>query len=104
VGSHLEEGEGAAFRHGSTNSRTQDGRAWPRGRECHRTPRYHNTAQGESMYDPQAEPLLPIRFEWRYGGHQVHLCGSFTRWLETVPMAPSSAAEQVCLPALTAAR
>lgn len=43
------------------------------------------------MFEPGSqqvqEPLVPIRFEWRYGGHQVHLCGSFTRWLETVPMA-----------------
>uniref|UniRef100_A0A7S0WNV7 CBS domain-containing protein n=1 Tax=Pyramimonas obovata TaxID=1411642 RepID=A0A7S0WNV7_9CHLO len=39
------------------------------------------------MFDPSGEQLVPIRFEWRYGGHQVHLCGSFTRWLETVPMA-----------------
>jgi len=39
------------------------------------------------MFDPAGEHLVPIRFEWRYGGHQVHLCGSFTRWLETVPMA-----------------
>jgi hypothetical protein len=46
------------------------------------------------MYGSE-DPLLPIRFEWRYGGHQVHLCGSFTRWLETVPMAPSSLEPQV---------
>lgn len=46
------------------------------------------------MYGSE-DPLLPIRFEWRYGGQQVHLCGSFTRWLETVPMAPSSLEPQV---------
>jgi len=43
------------------------------------------------MFDSIKEQLVPIRFEWRYGGHQVHLCGSFTRWLETVPMAPDHA-------------
>eukprot|EP01025_Chloroclados_australasicus_P065857 TRINITY_DN8987_c0_g2_i1.p1 TRINITY_DN8987_c0_g2~~TRINITY_DN8987_c0_g2_i1.p1 ORF type:complete len:555 (-),score=65.30 TRINITY_DN8987_c0_g2_i1:432-2096(-) len=32
--------------------------------------------------------FVPTRFVWRYGGQQVHLCGSFTRWVETVPMAP----------------
>ncbi|KAK3266986.1 hypothetical protein CYMTET_24427 [Cymbomonas tetramitiformis] len=40
------------------------------------------------MFEPGADELFSIRFEWRYGGRQVHLCGSFTRWLETVPMAP----------------
>ncbi|GAX76328.1 hypothetical protein CEUSTIGMA_g3774.t1 [Chlamydomonas eustigma] len=32
--------------------------------------------------------FIPTRFVWRFGGRQVHLCGSFTRWVETVPMAP----------------
>lgn len=32
--------------------------------------------------------LVPTRFLWRFGGAQVHLCGSFTRWVETVPMHP----------------
>eukprot|EP00198_Chlamydomonas_reinhardtii_P013855 XP_001703192.1 predicted protein [Chlamydomonas reinhardtii] len=32
--------------------------------------------------------FVPTRFVWRFGGRQVHLCGSFTRWVETVPMAP----------------
>ncbi|KAL6784463.1 SNRKBG1 [Auxenochlorella protothecoides x Auxenochlorella symbiontica] len=31
---------------------------------------------------------VPTRFLWRFGGSQVHLCGSFTRWVETVPMTP----------------
>ncbi|KAL6758729.1 hypothetical protein V8C86DRAFT_2589662 [Haematococcus lacustris] len=31
--------------------------------------------------------FVPTRFVWRFGGRQVHLCGSFTRWVETVPMA-----------------
>eukprot|EP01024_Parvocaulis_polyphysoides_P006961 TRINITY_DN12068_c0_g1_i1.p1 TRINITY_DN12068_c0_g1~~TRINITY_DN12068_c0_g1_i1.p1 ORF type:complete len:580 (+),score=58.64 TRINITY_DN12068_c0_g1_i1:205-1944(+) len=31
--------------------------------------------------------FVPTRFVWRFGGQQVHLCGSFTRWVETVPMA-----------------
>lgn len=30
--------------------------------------------------------LIPTRFIWRYGGSQVFLCGSFTRWVDTVPM------------------
>eukprot|EP00793_Prasinoderma_coloniale_P003514 PRCOL_00002888-RA len=35
------------------------------------------------MYHTQ---LVPTRFEWRYGGTQVHVCGSFTGWQEMVPM------------------
>jgi 5'-AMP-activated protein kinase regulatory gamma subunit len=31
--------------------------------------------------------VFPTRFSWLYGGDNVHLCGSFTNWLETVPMA-----------------
>ena len=31
--------------------------------------------------------VFPTRFAWAYGGGSVHLCGSFTNWLETVPMA-----------------
>ncbi|KAK9791564.1 hypothetical protein WJX73_004531 [Symbiochloris irregularis] len=32
--------------------------------------------------------FVPTRFTWRFGGQVVHLCGSFTRWVETVPMSP----------------
>lgn len=32
--------------------------------------------------------FAPTKFLWRLGGNQVHLCGSFTRWVETVPMVP----------------
>ncbi|GAQ87534.1 Cystathionine beta-synthase domain containing protein [Klebsormidium nitens] len=32
--------------------------------------------------------LIPTRFVWPYGGRHVHLCGSFTRWRETLPMSP----------------
>eukprot|EP00775_Hariotina_reticulata_P003066 gene3066-3346_t len=32
--------------------------------------------------------FVPTRFVWRFGGRAVHLCGSFTRWVETIPMAP----------------
>eukprot|EP00887_Chlorella_sp_A99_P006896 scaffold2.g6896.t1 len=32
--------------------------------------------------------FVPTKFIWRFGGSVVHLCGSFTRWVETVPMAP----------------
>jgi len=32
--------------------------------------------------------LVPTRFVWRFGGNLIHLCGSFTRWVETVPMNP----------------
>ncbi|KAL0043392.1 hypothetical protein WJX79_003486 [Trebouxia sp. C0005] len=31
--------------------------------------------------------FVPTRFTWQFGGQVVHLCGSFTRWVETVPMA-----------------
>lgn len=43
------------------------------------------------MHNPRAAEesvLVPTRFVWPYGGGQVHVCGSFTNWLETVPMAP----------------
>ncbi|KAI3424253.1 hypothetical protein D9Q98_009607 [Chlorella vulgaris] len=33
-----------------------------------------------------AQYFVPTKFIWRFGGNQVHLCGSFTRWVETVPM------------------
>lgn len=32
--------------------------------------------------------LLPVRFVWLYGGTRVFLTGSFTRWLEHIPMSP----------------
>ena len=32
--------------------------------------------------------VYPTKFTWHYEGKVVHLCGSFTNWLETVPMAP----------------
>ncbi|XP_068340617.1 sucrose nonfermenting 4-like protein [Pyrus communis] len=32
--------------------------------------------------------LIPTRFVWPYGGRSVFLSGSFTRWLEHIPMAP----------------
>eukprot|EP00891_Asterochloris_glomerata_P002429 jgi/Astpho2/2429/fgenesh1_pm.00044_%23_15_t len=32
--------------------------------------------------------FVPTRFTWQFGGQVVHLCGSFTRWVETVPMTP----------------
>eukprot|EP00210_Caulerpa_lentillifera_P000334 g327.t1 len=32
--------------------------------------------------------LVPTRFVWRYGGHQVSLVGSFTRWVQPVPLLP----------------
>jgi hypothetical protein len=28
--------------------------------------------------------LVPTKFVWRLGGSHVFLCGSFTRWVETV--------------------
>ncbi|KAK9867655.1 hypothetical protein WJX84_008764 [Apatococcus fuscideae] len=34
--------------------------------------------------------FVPTKFTWRFGGQAVHLCGSFTRWVETVPMAAES--------------
>ncbi|PSC74424.1 sucrose nonfermenting 4 [Micractinium conductrix] len=35
---------------------------------------------------PAMSFFVPTKFVWRFGGNQVHLCGSFTRWVETVPM------------------
>ncbi|XP_043724069.1 sucrose nonfermenting 4-like protein [Telopea speciosissima] len=32
--------------------------------------------------------MIPIRFAWPYGGLQVFLSGSFTRWTEHLPMTP----------------
>ncbi|KAB2071445.1 hypothetical protein ES319_A08G222000v1 [Gossypium barbadense] len=32
--------------------------------------------------------LIPMRFVWPYGGRRVFLSGSFTRWLEHIPMSP----------------
>ncbi|KAK9919849.1 hypothetical protein M0R45_028424 [Rubus argutus] len=32
--------------------------------------------------------LYPTRFVWPYGGRRVFLSGSFTRWLENIPMSP----------------
>ncbi|CAL8166374.1 unnamed protein product [Prunus armeniaca] len=32
--------------------------------------------------------LIPTRFVWPYGGRRVFLSGSFTRWLEHIPMSP----------------
>ncbi|KAM5561228.1 sucrose nonfermenting 4-like protein [Rosa sericea] len=32
--------------------------------------------------------LIPTRFVWPYGGRRVFLSGSFTRWLENIPMSP----------------
>eukprot|EP00884_Botryococcus_braunii_P017733 jgi/Botrbrau1/4643/Bobra.33_2s0014.1 len=36
----------------------------------------------------QVPVFVPTRFQWMFGGQSVHLCGSFTRWVETVPMHP----------------
>ncbi|KAL9248106.1 hypothetical protein vseg_021465 [Gypsophila vaccaria] len=32
--------------------------------------------------------LIPTRFIWPYGGRRVFLSGSFTGWLESIPMSP----------------
>ncbi|KAL2613022.1 hypothetical protein R1flu_024714 [Riccia fluitans] len=38
---------------------------------------------------PASPPgLVPTRFVWTHGGRRVHLCGSFTRWQDTMPMSP----------------
>ncbi|CAD7699648.1 unnamed protein product [Ostreobium quekettii] len=39
--------------------------------------------------------FVPTRFVWRFHGQQVYLIGSFTRWVETVPMAPADASPGV---------
>ena len=42
--------------------------------------------------------VLPTRIIWRYGGTQVHLCGSFTRWIETIQMQPmGTSLDENCL-------
>ena len=44
-------------------------------------------AQTPTMQNQHGE-AYPTRFQWTYAGaNNVHLCGSFTNWLETVPMA-----------------
>uniref|UniRef100_A0A0C9RXK9 TSA: Wollemia nobilis Ref_Wollemi_Transcript_5696_3130 transcribed RNA sequence n=1 Tax=Wollemia nobilis TaxID=56998 RepID=A0A0C9RXK9_9CONI len=32
--------------------------------------------------------LVPTRFVWPHGGRRVHLVGSFTRWVDPLPMSP----------------
>lgn len=32
--------------------------------------------------------LIPTLFVWPYGGTKVHLTGSFTRWIDLIPMSP----------------
>ncbi|PSS10125.1 Sucrose nonfermenting 4-like protein [Actinidia chinensis var. chinensis] len=32
--------------------------------------------------------LIPMRFVWPYGGRRVFLSGSFTRWIDHIPMSP----------------
>ncbi|CAI0551245.1 unnamed protein product [Linum tenue] len=32
--------------------------------------------------------VVPMRFVWPYGGRSVFLCGSFTRWIDHIPMSP----------------
>lgn len=41
--------------------------------------------------------LVPTKFVWRLGGSHVFLCGSFTRWVETVRVRVCvCACESVC--------
>lgn len=40
------------------------------------------------MESSGGQGLVPTKFTWRLGGSHVFLCGSFTRWVETVPMTP----------------
>mmetsp|Transcript_6124 Transcript_6124/g.21507 ORF Transcript_6124/g.21507 Transcript_6124/m.21507 type:complete len:254 (-) Transcript_6124:2652-3413(-) len=39
--------------------------------------------------------LVPTRFVWPYGGHTVHVCGSFTNWLQSIPMAPDGSMSEL---------
>ncbi|KAJ6762734.1 CBS DOMAIN IMMUNOGLOBULIN E-SET-RELATED [Salix purpurea] len=32
--------------------------------------------------------VSPVRFVWRYGGGEVSICGTFTRWTDLIPMSP----------------
>ncbi|XP_043706337.1 sucrose nonfermenting 4-like protein [Telopea speciosissima] len=39
--------------------------------------------------------MVPTRFAWPYGGRQVFLSGSFTRWTEHLPMTPVEGSSMV---------
>ncbi|KAL6142615.1 hypothetical protein ACLB2K_060892 [Fragaria x ananassa] len=46
---------------------------------------------GSTAYQSRGLPgpiLIPTRFVWPYGGRRVFLSGSFTRWVEHIPMSP----------------
>eukprot|EP00897_Mesotaenium_endlicherianum_P000804 jgi/Mesen1/10724/ME000090S10182 len=43
----------------------------------------------------QTVTMVPTRFTWPHGGRHVYLCGSFTRWQETIPMSPVEGAPSV---------
>jgi len=49
-----------------------------------------NTNSPSQQQNQSLSPSIvyPTKFTWHYEGKVVHLCGSFTNWLETVPMAP----------------
>lgn len=51
------------------------------------SPGRDGSVRGGEMGDGVDGEAYPTRFAWAYGGRNVHLCGSFTNWLETVPMA-----------------
>ncbi|KAF3454504.1 hypothetical protein FNV43_RR04952 [Rhamnella rubrinervis] len=42
----------------------------------------------ETGHESRGSILIPTRFVWPYGGRRVLLSGSFTRWLEHIPMSP----------------
>jgi hypothetical protein len=42
------------------------------------------TRETTAMDAAGGQGLVPTKFVWRLGGSHVFLCGSFTRWVETV--------------------
>lgn len=44
----------------------------------------HRHRHRHSMDASSGQGLVPTKFVWRLGGSHVFLCGSFTRWVETV--------------------
>lgn len=45
-------------------------------------------AGGEQGSSGGVVPSVPTRFVWPHGGRRVFLVGSFTRWVDTLPMSP----------------
>ena len=42
---------------------------------------------GAAADNPAPGEVIPTKFVWTFGGRQVHVCGSFSAWVEAVPLA-----------------